>query len=178
MSELVRDPVYREFLQTKPKVPKHLRDPAIMRTPPWVVYVQRKTGGKWGKKEFWKYSDAFKFFRAHLKAGAHDAAINNRRIGYEPPHRFVRIRGKYKVGTDGVKRQVKKLVWWKPNSALLADEQEHHWCRYCRRPTVFKYYSKHRVLGPCDPEVPRCTICGASVRIAIHHPSDRGFRVH
>lgn len=173
MSELVKDPAYKAFLLTKPKMPKHLKDPRSMLTPPWVVYVQREQGGKWGKKEFWKYSDAFKFFKSWLKRGAYDLTINNKRYGFEPPHRFVRIRGKFVKGSDGLKRQATKRVWWKPK--LSGDDLEHHWCKYCRRPTVFKYFRKHRVLGEVDSTVPRCIICGASSRIAIHHPSDRGF---
>lgn len=176
MSELVKDPAYKEFLQQKPRVPRDR--PGGILSPPWVVYVQRDVDGKWGKKEFWKYSEAFKFFRAWLKRGAHDATINNKRYPTAPPHRFVRIRGKYVVGKDGVKRQATKRVWWKPNAAMMADQPTHQWCQYCRRPTIFKYFSKHRVIGDCDATVPRCVICGASVRIAIHRPSDRGFRVH
>lgn len=175
MSELVKDARYWEFLKTKPKMPKHLRSPKIMTSPPWVVYVQREPRGKWGKKSFWKYSEAFRFFNAWLERGAHDLTINNKRCGYAPPHRFVRIKGKYVMGRDKVKRQATKLVWWRPNSAMMADQPEHHWCKYCRRPTVFKFFSKHRVLGPCDSTVARCTICGSSTRIAIHVPSDPHF---
>src|SRR6478609_4617875 len=85
MSELMQDPTYKAFLQTKPKTPKISRDPKWVVTPPWVVYVQREVNGPWGKKEFWKYSEAFKFFKAWMKRGAHDATINNRRIPTPPP---------------------------------------------------------------------------------------------
>jgi RNase P subunit RPR2 len=62
--------------------------------------------------------------------------------------------------------------------SLQPEDEEHHWCKYCRRPTVFKYYTSHKRLGTVDPWVRRCCICGASERIAIHTRSDRTFRVH
>lgn len=177
MSELVKDPVYRRFLETKPDMPRHARDPKRAASPPWVVYVQLKADGAWRKKEFWKYSEAFNFMRRWLKKGAHDATINNKRIGYDPPMRFVRIKNKFVVGSDGIRRQATKAVPWKLRADWLMDQPEHHWCRYCRRPTVFKYYSKHKRLGQVDASVPRCCICGASARIALTS-TDRMFRIH
>lgn len=165
MSELIKDPTYRKFLETKPRTPKCSRDPKVNKTPPWRVYVQRETDGPWGYKDFWKYSEAFRFFRAWLKRGAHDVTINNKRIPFDPPVRLARIKGKYVVGSDGVKRQATKYVKWLPK--LLPEDAQHHWCRYCRRPTVFKFYSKHKRLGPVDAAVRRCCICGASERIAL-----------
>lgn len=167
MSELIKDPTYKAFLQTKPKTPKISRDPKWVKTPPWVVYVQREMGGKWGKKEFWKYSDAFKFFRTWMKAGCYDATIHNKRIPFEPPSRLARIRGKFVKGSDGKMRQATKFVYWRVPSALMADQPDHNWCLYCRRPTVFKFYSKHKRLGAVDPTVKRCCICGASERVAL-----------
>lgn len=175
MSELVKDSTYKRFLQTKPPLPSPVRRPRPDISPPWVVYVQRKPGGKWGKREFWKYSEAFKFLRRALKASVHDAALNCKRVGFPPPNRFVRIRGKYVVGSDGVRRQQTKSVTWKPK--LDVGDPEHHWCMYCRRPTVFKWYQRHHRLGVVDPNVPRCCICGASARVAVPL-SDRTFRVH
>jgi hypothetical protein len=173
MSELVQDPRYLEFLKTKPMVPEVSRSTHM--SPQWTVYIQKEAGGKWGKKSFRSYKKALKFMFAWLTAGCHDAALNNKRVPFDPPHRWVRIKGKFVRGSDGVMRQATKRVIWKPR--LPADEVQHHWCRYCRRPTVFKFYSKHRVLGNCDPTVPRCCICGASARIALTH-TDRFFRVH
>lgn len=177
MSELMQDPVYAAYLDSTPDQPAHSKDDQVMPSPPWVVYVQREPDGKWGKKEFWRYKPALKFMKFALSRGVHDAALNNRRLGFDPPYRFARIRGKYVVGSDGIRRQAKKRVWWKPRTELLMDQPEHHWCRYCRRPTIFKHYSKHRVIGACDPNVPRCNICGASARIALNYWDSR-FRVH
>ena len=168
MTELVKDPVYKRYLQTKPVLPAVARSKKLMRTPPWVVYVQKEADGAWGKKEFWKYSEAFNFMKRALKLGVHDAAINCRRVGFLPPSRFVRIKGKYVLGSDGVKRQATKAVPWKPK--LDVSDPDHEWCMYCRRPTVFKYYRKHKALkslGFLDNTIRRCCICGASARIAI-----------
>ena len=171
----MKDPVYREFLQTPPKMPPIARDPKKMSSPPWVVYVQKEPHGKWGKKEFWKYKDAFKFFSKALKMGVADAAINNKRIPFDPPHKVVRVKGRYQVGSDGVKRQITKIIEWRPK--LLAEDAEHYWCLYCRRPTEFFYYRKHRALKleSIDTTIPRCCICGASARIAVPH-GQRKFR--
>ena len=165
MSELIKDKTYQKFLTTQPAMPAILRDPKRAVSPPWVVYVQREMDGPWGKKEFWRYSEAFKFFRAWLKKGAHDLAINNKRYGFEPPQRFARIRGKFVKGSDGVTRQAVKAITWQPK--LEPGDGEHHWCKYCRRPTVFKFYSRHKRLGVVDQTVPRCCICGSSARIAL-----------
>lgn len=175
MSELVKDPVYRRFLETKPITPVVSRSPKLASSPPWRVYVQREMGGSWGWKDFWKYSEAFKFMRAWLKRGAYDIAINNKRIPFDPPLRFARIKGKYITGSDGVVRQATTTVPWKPK--LTPEDGEHHWCRYCRRPTVFKFYTRHKRLGYVDSTVPRCCICGSSARIALT-ADDRLFKIH
>ena len=165
MSELVKDPVYKRFLQTKPKLPKVARNRGGILSPPWVVYVQREVGGNWGKREFWKYSEAFKFLKKALKLGVHDAALNCKRVAFDPPTRFVRIKGKFVVGSDGVRRQATKQVVWKPK--LDGSDPDHEWCMYCRRPTEFKYFRRHKALPAIDPTVRRCCICGASERIAL-----------
>lgn len=168
MSELLEDPTYRKFLTTKPEMPPHLRDPKKVPTAPWVVYVQREQNGPWGKKSFWKYGKALKFMSDCVyKYKVWDCALNNKRIGYEPPNRLVRVKGKFVVGTDGKRRQKVKYVVWRPSTALLLDQPEHLWCKYCRRPTLFKYYSRHKVLGTVTTDVRRCNICGASERIAM-----------
>lgn len=177
MSELVKDPVYRKFLETKPELPRIMRSKKMMASPPWVVYIQREMDGSWGKKEFWKYSEAFHFMRGWMKKGAYDATINCKRLGFDPPMRRVRLKGKYIVGSDGISRQATKLVPWKLPAKMALDQIDHHWCKYCRRPTIFKNFSRHKRMGNVDPTVPRCCICGASARIALT-ADDRLFRSH
>lgn len=171
MSELVKDPTYRKFLETKPKTPKISRDKRMQTSPPWVVFVQREPDGPWAKKECWKYSEAFKVFKHWLKKGAHDATIHNKRVPTKPPSRLVRIKGKYVTGSDGKRRQATTYVTWKPK--LLPEDPIHYWCMYCRRPTVFKYFTKHKRIGVVDSTVRRCCICGSSERIAIQESERR-----
>lgn len=167
MSELIKDPTYRKFLETAPRTPPITRDARKASSPPWVVYVQREVDGPWGKKEFWKYSEAFHFFKLWMRRGAHDATINNKRFPTPPPERLVKIKGKYVTGSDGVRRQATKYITWKLPTALAMDQPQHHWCLYCRRPTMFKFFARHKRLGAVDPTVRRCCICGASERIAL-----------
>lgn len=177
MSELIRDPDYRKFLTTTPSLPAHAANKRMNASKPWVVYVQKESGGKWGKREFWTYKKAFRFFKQCLtEYKVHDLAINCKRVGFEPPFKWVRVRGKYVTDSKGKKRQAQARVYWK--AKLAPEDEEHHWCKYCRRPTVFKYFSSHKRLGVVDPNIMRCCICGASARIAIHFRSDKGFRVH
>lgn len=172
MSELVRDANYKAFLDRVPDLPPIMADKAKMVSPPWVVYVQREAGGKWGSKQFWKYNKALKFFYRALELGVHDAALNCKRKGFPPPSRMVRIKGKY-MKVRGKMVQATKRTWWKMPVELRIDQPEHLWCMYCRRPTVFKYFSRHKRLGSVDASVKRCTICGASERIAVHAESER-----
>jgi hypothetical protein len=177
MSELLKDQTYRTFLETKPDLPDFCRDKTKQASPPWVVYVQVHADGKWGKKEFWGYGKALKFFNAWIDRGCFDAAINNKRYPYAPPKRIARIKGKWVKDSKGNTVQATTVVHWKLPSALAVDQPQHNWCMYCRRPVVFKFLAKQRRLGAVDPTVPRCTICGASARIALP-AHDRMFRVH
>jgi hypothetical protein len=177
MSELLKDRFYREFLERVPKLPEVAKSKQKAASPPWVVYVQREREGKWGRRSFWKYKKALKFMLRHLELGAYDAALNCRRVGFYPPSRLVRIKGKFIAGTDGVKRQATKLIKWELRGDMLEGQPDHHWCMYCRRPTVFRHYKRHRAMGPIelDQSTPRCSICGASARIAVPE-SDRRFK--
>lgn len=175
MSELVTDRTYRRFIETEPDLPAIASDKTKMKTPPWVVYVQKDEFGKWGSKSYWKYSKALKFMHKALRYGVWDVAISCRRMGFNPPERLVKIKGKFVEGSDGKMRQATKYLPWKPKIDT-ATVEEHHWCKYCRRPTVFKWYSKHGRLGVVDSTVPRCCICGASARISLTS-DDKFFRV-
>lgn len=171
MSELITDKRYKEYLLKVPKLPASAKLDHM--SGPWVVYVQKKPDGPWGRKNFRTYKEAFSFFKLCLKKyKVHDLALNCKRIGFEPPTRFVRIKGAFQVGSDGVKRQKTKMVRWEIPAKLLMDEAIHdyEWCMYCRRPTEFRHYRRHPALKPIkqvDTAVRRCCICGASERIAM-----------
>jgi hypothetical protein len=174
MSELLADTTYREYLLTIPKIPKPLRDPSLSDKAPWVIFVQKNQGGPWGKKSFWKYSEAFAFFKKCLELKVYDLAFNCRKTDFGPPTKVVRIKGRYHTNSNGKRVQVTREVKW--HWALPESEMDHFWCRYCRRPTEFKYYSRHKNFPAdflIDRNVMRCCICGASERIALRKEDNR-----
>lgn len=166
--DLLEDSRYKEYFCQVPK----LAVPPVNGAKPWRVFLKLKKNRQWAQKDFATYPEAFKYFKKALKRGLIlDGAINCRRQSFAPPIRYAKIRGKFIEGSDGVKRQATKRVEWQPK--LNADEyDEHQWCPWCRRPTVFKYFARHRVLNgsgiAIDPSVPRCMICGASTRVATY----------
>lgn len=164
--DLLEDPQYKAFFCKIPVLPE---SPSIK--PPWRLFIQLKGDKRWRIKDFDTYPEAFNFLKKKLKAGVvHDAAIHCRRFSYPPPVVMKRIRGKYVRGSDGKERPATKRADWKPK--LPDDLERHDWCPWCRRPTVFKYYTRHHALQkiglPIDPSVARCNICGASTRIATY----------
>jgi hypothetical protein len=173
MQELLEDKKFREFMTTKPKVPVSAQHSIL--SPMWVVYVRLHPNQAWKRRSFERYSEAFKFMKVCLGKSVHDLAIHNKRVAFDPPRKLVRIKGKFVTGPDGVQRQATKFIDWQPK--LLGVEETHEWCMYCRRPTVFKRYSKHPAIQkdrpaslwdiPLDDSVRRCCICGCSERIAI-----------
>ena len=175
--DLLEDSRYKEYFCRVPKLPAHAKSGAA-ETPAWVLYVRYHGESRWRKKECVTYPEAFKKLKMLIKRGrVADAAINCKRYSFAPPMRLVRIKGKYMVGTDGVRRQATKFVEWR--ASLPADEpDEHRWCPYCRRPTVFKWYSRHPALSKLgvdiDPSVRRCCICGASERISTYNRASEG----
>lgn len=158
--ELLQDKQYKEFFLRAPAMPVVYRQQQML---PWRVYIQREVDGAWAKKDLPTYREAFALFRRY-KPEIHDAAIMSRAVAFAPPHRLVRIRGQYReVVRKGKKEkvQVTKLVVWKPK--LPQEESPHQWCTYCRRPTVFRYFSKHHAFGKnmnITQDELRCMICG------------------
>lgn len=158
--ELLEDKQYKEFFLKQPQMPPIYRQ---QQKSPWRVYIQRELDGPWAKKDLPSYTEAFKLFKRY-KPDIHDAAICSRAVAFAPPYRFVRIKGQYReVVRKGKKEkvQVTKLVVWKPQ--LPQEESPHRWCTYCRRPTVFRYFSRHHAFGKemsISQADLRCTICG------------------
>jgi hypothetical protein len=160
--ELLEDKQYKEFFLKQPEMPSVIRQNPHLR--PWRVYIQREADGPWAKKDLRTYTEAFQLFK-HYRPDIHDAAICSRSIGFAPPHRLVRIKGQYREIVHKGKKttvQVTKLVVWKPK--LPPEEGSHTWCTYCRRPTIFRYFSKHHAFTGSELQISqeylRCTICG------------------
>lgn len=155
--ELLDDPKFKEFFLKPPPMPRVYREQALK---PWRLYVQRETGGRWSKKDCSTYTEAFRLFKV-WRPQAHDAAIVSKAVAFAPPSRRVRIKNKFVVGSDGVKRQATKAVPWR--MSLPDGEGIHDWCVYCRRPTIFRYFSSHHAFPKneqFDIASRRCTICG------------------
>lgn len=161
LAELLEDKVYREFFTTKPKMPSV--HPSRL---PWRVYVQRSSGGSWAKKDFHTYVEAFKFLKPRITS-IHDATIQSRGVAFDPPVKIVKVvkGGKPVIDPTTKKPKIKRLVW----APVLPElEGRHEWCPYCRRPTVFAWFSRHHAF-PKGYEIAtpyqRCVICGASERL-------------
>lgn len=161
LPELLEDKRYRQFFSTVPK-----QGPSRAN---WRIFVQRKPDGPWAKRDYDKYSDAFRRIARELKGGTlHDGTIQSRGIAYAPPERIVRVtkNGRPVMARNSRGELVQKtaVVAWKPK--LDADEEPHTWCSYCRRPMVFRWFASHHslrnspVAGCIDPTDRRCVICG------------------
>lgn len=164
--ELLRDKTYREYFCKVPKLPEHMTHG---HNQPWRLAVQKEAHGPWGTKEFQSYPDAFKLLKKNLSR-INDAAIISKGVPLDPPRKTVRIKGKF-LERGGKKIPVTKRVDW-TFPLGVGEDQLHTWCPYCRRPTVFARFTYHPVLNSrrmggllIDPDLMRCSICGASERI-------------
>lgn len=160
--ELLRDPQFREYFTKPPKLPD-IYTPERM---PWKLYVLKKGETKWRAKRFGTYKDAFEGFKKMLPL-IENASINCPTLGFMPPIRNVRVKGKYRVVQGGHKKQVIKTIVW---GLKGVQDEEHHWCSHCRRPTIFRFATSRIMVKdgftiPADEPAMRCVICGASERI-------------
>lgn len=160
LDELLDDKRYREYFLRVPKLPHIERI-----HPPWRLYVQRDSGSPWSRKDFETYREAYLFYKSRYKNVSHDASITSRAHAFYPPVRIVKLTraGVPLLDKNGI-QQTKEVFW---RVSLPDDEIPHRWCPYCRRPTIFTWFSKHHAFpkgAPMDPSQVRCTICGVSER--------------
>jgi len=142
---LLKDDTHYRHYFTKP--PKPLR---VFHTnpDPWRLIVQKDKGGKWFKKDFPSYAEAFHAVRPRLSS-YWDAAIHCKPQAFNAP--VVKIDG--------------KRIW-------LPMPEGHRWCVYCRRPTVFGYCTRHHMSKYSLPaEELRCLMCGARAQAMREFPS-------
>lgn len=165
--ELLDDKRYREYFLKVPALPQVKRI-----APPWRLYVQRETDGPWARKEFNTYREAFQNLKSRYLKESHDACIQSKGTAFDPPYRIVKVtRGGIVQMTKGPNPQpITRVVIWKPQ--LPPDETAHRWCPYCRRPTIFGWFSHHHAFPrgttlAYDPSLKRCTICGASENLVM-----------
>lgn len=138
LRELLRDPIYKAWFQKIPKLSAE-----VAHTPPWRVYVQKEQFGSWAKLELPRYVKAYGWTAKNLKL-YHDIVIMSKRQEFKPPV--------VKTSTG------KKVYWPCPDG--------HRWCPYCRRPTVFAYFSRHHMFSgryngnSSASGFKRCMVCG------------------
>jgi hypothetical protein len=157
--QLTEFPPIKEMLKKNVRNPKALVDPGVT----WRVYGRREEGGSWGQKKFPTYFEAFQFMKPRLKT-YYDISITSTRLQFLPPGRVVKIKRRGQpvmVKTPKGEIQMTKIVPIHPPPG-------HLWCKYCRRFSVFLWFSRHHAfpkhyneLLEMDPRR-RCAICGVS----------------
>lgn len=160
--ELLRDPQFKAYFIKVPKLPDHYTPEAE----PWRLLVVKQGEHKWRSKRFGTYQDAFAGFKKMLPVIS-DAAINCPGLNFMPPTRTVKLKGRFEV-VKGIQKPVLRTLVWAPR--LEADMPRHHWCGYCRRPTVFvnKGMPSRMLNGftlPATRVAYRCNVCGSSDEI-------------
>jgi len=136
LRELLQDPIYAKWFAKPPKETEFTG---------WRVYAQKKRDKRWRKKDFEFWADAYQFLTRRGRLDTwYNASLTCRNEEYRPP--VVRYQGK---------RQY---------YAKMLLTEGHLWCPYCRRPTMFGYFTKHHAFpegGPTPmPHFLRCGICG------------------
>jgi len=164
MRELLKDPIYKQWLKKMPSIGAAICPSGK----PWRVWVQKRQGGNWARGDFETYRQAYDFMRWHLGLGVHDVALTCKIKEFRPPvvtdkslpKRVIKVKG----GPD-------RFVWRKRYHipAQIGQNPLHEWCTYCRRPTIFTYFTRHhshpqRVNG----NERRCAICGIRL-VAVRH---------
>jgi len=153
------------YAALKEMVTKNVRNPPKLLDPgrTWVVYGQKHTGDKWGRKRFPTYVEAFRFMKPRLKT-YHDISITSTRLQFKPPGRVVKIKRNGRplmVVINGKKQQETRFV-------AISPPPGHLWCKYCRRFSVFVWYTSHHAFPKdmpiTDPSIRRCAICGVTER--------------
>lgn len=175
--DLLADPAYKKYFVRVPKLPSHYTPDSL----PWKLMILKRGETSWRSKRFGTYPEAFAALKKLLPK-IQDGVINSPGVNFMPPVNVMKIKGRvHESGPlKGQPILVNKLWDWKP--MLDGDMETHHWCPYCRRPTVFKYYRQHQamtksrvgIIGTLlDPSLLRCSICGASERVVpLRHPED------
>lgn len=134
--ELVQDPLYRKWFLAKPQHADRR----------WVAWVQREEGGRWARREFDGWREGARWVVAHHER-VWDLSLCC--PGRATPRPKIKTKRRTKKGL------AVRVPWPLPEG--------HRWCPYCRRPTVFRRFSKHHAMWTMsfvNPNVRRCTACG------------------
>lgn len=143
LREYLQDPIFKKWMM---RLPVHqFEHPSGL---PWRVWAQRDRGGKWAKRDFATYSEAFNFMvKKLLRGGFHDFAVSARIEEFWPP---------------AVRRGIRRERYI---PAVPGQHELHRWCPHCRRPTVFTSFLKHHAFAGWSSitSARRCSICGIAI---------------
>lgn len=144
---LLSDPIYKAWTKKPPQ------KRAVIARNPWRVYALFE-GHAWAKRDFPTYAKAYNFFRLCIREPSLvDGAIHSSVTWFKPP--VVKMKGG------------KRTYWPMPTG--------HRWCGYCRRPVVYKYFSRHHMWASWmqGGEIPWrcCSICGGKEDLRKEYPS-------
>ena len=168
MKELLRDPQYREYFRHVPELPPHYGP----QTMPWKLMVLKEGESAWRSKRYPTYQQAFEGLKVMLST-SQNAAINCPALGFMPPLKNYKVKGKF-VGNGTHRKPLIITKVWTPR--IEAEMEQHHWCPHCRRPSIFRFATLKRpprdgFAYTAGEPVERCIICGASERIVdLRHP--------
>lgn len=170
LRELLRDPTYRDYFKQIPELPPHYSPDTL----PWKLLILKEGETAWRSKRYPTYRDAFDGLKKILPVST-NAAINCPALGFMPPIKNFKVKGKF-VGSGTRRKPLIITKVWTPR--IEADMESHSWCPHCRRPTIFRLATlkrpdKNGYAAVSGEAVDRCIICGASERIVdLRHPTN------
>lgn len=159
--ELLDDEKYAKYFNAVPVLPDHYYNEG---STPWRLMVLVKGEHKWRSKRFADYDEALEQFEKLLPKIT-NGAINSPGLNFMPPIRHARVKNRVHPKT---KRPLIVSRVWVP--ALSGEMPQHHWCGYCRRPTIFGHKAMPaKMLNgfrlPASSVAYRCTLCGSNAEL-------------
>lgn len=167
LRDLLKDETYKKFFMTIPVLPAHYTPESL----PWKLMVLKHGETQWRVKRFGTYQEAYAGLKKMLPL-CEDGVINCPGLDFQPPQKVFKVKGKFHTTGRLAGKPVLTTRPWRPQ--LDGDMPAHNWCPYCRRPTVWGYYTTHPQMTrqrmgnfrlPLDSTLLRCGICGASERV-------------
>jgi hypothetical protein len=156
--ELLDDEKYAKYFNTVPVLPDHYYNDGVT---PWRLMVNMKGEHGWRSKRFEAYDEALEALEMRMSRVA-NAAINCPAVNFMPPIRHARVKNRLHPKTK--KPLIVSRVWV---PQLSGEMPQHHWCGYCRRPTIFGHKAMPaKMMGefrvPPSSVAYRCTLCGSN----------------
>lgn len=159
--ELLDDEKFAKYFRMVPVLPDHYYVDGVT---PWRLMVNMRGEMGWRSKRFEAYDEALEALDKRMPRVA-NAAINCPGLNFMPPIRHARVRNKVHPKTK--KPLIVSRVWV---PQLSGEMPQHHWCGYCRRPTIFGHKAMPpKMLGefrlPASHVAYRCTLCGSNAEL-------------